>query len=205
MGEQIILSWGLTDIGWNYFHMSPLLLHTTLTNKVGLGQTLVYYVLTLSRHATWEVGGMCTVHRRPSTVFSLNDWPTVKEMTVVRMLVYVLMDKLSPCWLISTEGLAAAVTAIFLSKTFTPVRPTSIASVTDVTKRKIPMVWVFKIQRSILFPSYINICYCVESTEDVRQLLHTQTASKFIRLFFFFFYKFRLPKSNKCKVFCIFN
>lgn len=80
------------------------------------------------------------MHRRPSTVFSLNDWPTVKEMTVVRMLVYVLMDKLSPCWLISTEGLAAAVTAIFLRKTFTPVRPTSIASVTGVTKRKIPMV-----------------------------------------------------------------
>lgn len=74
---------------------------------------------------------MCTVHRRPSTVFSLKDWPTVKEMTVVRMLVYVLMDRLSPCWLISTEGLAAAVTAIFLSKTFTPVRPTNTASVTE--------------------------------------------------------------------------
>lgn len=71
--------------------------------------------------------GKRTVHWRPSTVFSLNDWPTVKEMTVVRMLVYVLMDRLSPCWLISTEGLAAAVTAIFLSKTFTPVRPTNTA------------------------------------------------------------------------------
>lgn len=64
---------------------------------------------------------MSTVQGRPSTVFSLKDWPTVKETRVVRTLVDVLMDRLSPCWVISTAGLAAAVTAIFLRKTFTPV------------------------------------------------------------------------------------
>lgn len=64
--------------------------------------------------------GMCTVQGRPSTVVSLKDWPTVNEMCVVRTLVDVLMDRLSPCWVISTAGLDAAVTAIFLRNTFTP-------------------------------------------------------------------------------------
>lgn len=64
--------------------------------------------------------GMCTVQGRPSTVVSLKDWPTVNEMCVVRTLVDVLMDRLSPCWVISNAGLDAAVTAIFLRKTFTP-------------------------------------------------------------------------------------
>lgn len=64
---------------------------------------------------------MCTVQGRPSTVVSLKDWPTVKETWVVRTLVDVLMDRLSPCWVISTVGLEAAVTAIFLRNTFTPV------------------------------------------------------------------------------------
>lgn len=61
-----------------------------------------------------------TVQGRPSTVLSLKDWPTVKETWVVRTLVDVLMDRLSPCWVISTDGLEAACTAIFRRKTFTP-------------------------------------------------------------------------------------
>lgn len=65
---------------------------------------------------------MRTVQGRPSTVASLKDWPTVKETWVVRTLVDVLMDRLSPCWAISTAGLEAAATAIFLRNTFTPDR-----------------------------------------------------------------------------------
>lgn len=63
---------------------------------------------------------ICTVQARPSTVVSLKDWPTVKEMLVVRTLVEVLMVSSSPCWLISTAGLEAAATAIFLKNTLTP-------------------------------------------------------------------------------------
>lgn len=61
-----------------------------------------------------------TVQARPSTVASLKGWPTVKEMLVVRTLVEVLMHSSSPCWLISTTGLEAAATAIFLKNTLTP-------------------------------------------------------------------------------------
>lgn len=64
-----------------------------------------------------------TVQGRPSTVVSLKDCPTVKETWVVRTLVDVLMDRLSPCWVISTAGLEAALTAIFLRNTFTPDHP----------------------------------------------------------------------------------
>lgn len=60
---------------------------------------------------------------RPSTVVSLKAWPTLKEMLVVRTLVEVLMDSSSPCWLISTTGLEAAATAIFLKNTLTPDPP----------------------------------------------------------------------------------
>lgn len=61
-----------------------------------------------------------TVHGRPSTVVSLKDWPTVKDTWVVRTLVDVWIERLSPCCAISTAGLEAAATAIFLRKTFTP-------------------------------------------------------------------------------------
>jgi len=61
-----------------------------------------------------------TVHGRPSTVVSSKDCPTVKETWVVRTLVEVWMLRVSPSWLISTEGLDAAATAIFLTKTLTP-------------------------------------------------------------------------------------
>lgn len=76
--------------------------------------------LASSNKATLVWYETCTVQARPSTVVSLKDWPTVKETLVVRTLVDVLMDKLSPCWVISTTGLEAAATAIFLKKTFTP-------------------------------------------------------------------------------------
>lgn len=76
-----------------------------------------------SNKATLVFYGICTVQARPSTVVSLKDWPTVKETFVVRTLVEVLMDRSSPCWVISTTGLEAAATAIFLKKTFTPDPP----------------------------------------------------------------------------------
>lgn len=69
------------------------------------------------------MGGI-TVHGRPSTVASLKDSPTVKDTWVVRTLVEVWMERLSPCCVISTAGLEAAATAIFLRKTFTPVEHT---------------------------------------------------------------------------------
>jgi hypothetical protein len=53
-------------------------------------------------------------------VSSLKGCPTVKETWVVRTLVEVWMERLSPCWVISTAGLEAAATAIFLTNTFTP-------------------------------------------------------------------------------------
>lgn len=61
-----------------------------------------------------------TVHGRPSTVASLNSCPTVKVMWVVRTVVDVLMDSVSPSCVISTSGLEAAFTAIMRSITFTP-------------------------------------------------------------------------------------
>ncbi len=73
----------------------------------------------------WDawMGGI-TVQGRPSTVASLKDSPTVKDTWVVRTLVEVWMERLSPCCVISTAGLEAAATAIFLRKTFTPVEHT---------------------------------------------------------------------------------
>lgn len=79
-------------------------------------QSTGMHALTLYRNVTV----IHTVQGRPSTVVSLKDWPTVKETLVVRTLVDVLMDRLSSCWVISTAGLEAAVTAIFLRNTFTP-------------------------------------------------------------------------------------
>lgn len=70
------------------------------------------------------MGGI-TVHGRPSTVVSLKDSPTVKDTWVVRTLVEVWIERLSPCCVISTAGLEAAATAIFLRKTFTPVEHTN--------------------------------------------------------------------------------
>lgn len=63
---------------------------------------------------------VCTVQGRPSTVASLNSWPTVKVMWVVRTVVEVLMDSVSPSCVISTSGLEAAFTAILRSIMFTP-------------------------------------------------------------------------------------
>lgn len=129
--EQIhVLSPGLTlELHWNYFHMS--LLCRALINYAVLGQML----LCMYWHYTGMLHGMCTVQGRPSTVVSLKDWPTVKETWVVRTLVDVLMDRLSPCWVISTAGLEAAVTAIFLRKIFTPVH-----TQTELTLYKITVV-----------------------------------------------------------------
>lgn len=61
-----------------------------------------------------------TVQGRPSTVASLNSCPTVKVMWVVRTVVEVLMDSVSPSCVISTSGLEAAFTAIRRSILFTP-------------------------------------------------------------------------------------
>lgn len=62
---------------------------------------------------------LCTVQGRPSTVASLNSCPTVKVMWVVRTVVEVLMDSVSPSCVISTRGLEAAFTAIKRSILFT--------------------------------------------------------------------------------------
>lgn len=51
---------------------------------------------------------------------SLNSCPTVKVMWVVRTVVEVLMDRVSPSCVISTSGLDAAFTAITRIITFTP-------------------------------------------------------------------------------------
>lgn len=86
---------------------------------------------------------MCTVQARPSTVVSQKDWPTVKEMLVVRTLVDVLMDRSSPCWLISTTGLEAAATAIFLKKMLTPGAHTNTTAVGSALVQELfHLLWI---------------------------------------------------------------
>lgn len=65
-------------------------------------------------------GCVFTVQGRPSTVASLNSCPTVKLTWVVLTEVEVLIDSVSPSWVISTDGFDAAATAILRSITFTP-------------------------------------------------------------------------------------
>ncbi|KAF3839709.1 hypothetical protein F7725_018426 [Dissostichus mawsoni] len=65
--------------------------------------------------APGEKIALCTVQGRPSTVISLKSCPTVKVMWVVRTVVEVLMDSVSPSCVISTRGLEAAFTAIIRS------------------------------------------------------------------------------------------
>ena len=113
-------------------------------NYAVLGQML--HVLTLHRHVK---RGVCTVQGRPSTVASSKDWPTVKLTWVVRTLVEVLMDRLSPCWVISTAGLEAAATAIFLRRTFTPA-PTA----TELMLNTVPAVCDHRGMSVVLFMFY---------------------------------------------------
>lgn len=65
-------------------------------------------------------GCVCTVQGCPSTVASLNSCPTVKVTWVVLTEVEVLIDRVSPSCVISTDGFDAAATAILRSITFTP-------------------------------------------------------------------------------------
>lgn len=81
-----------------------------------LGQRLLLH--TQSKKETCRVlsgHAVRTVQGRPSTVVSLNSCPTVNVMWVVRTVVEVFMDSVSPSCEISTCGLEAAFTAIIRS------------------------------------------------------------------------------------------
>ena len=82
----------------------------------------------------------------------------MKEMWVIRMLVDVLMDRVSPCWVISTAGLEAAVTAIFLRNTFTPVD-----GQTELVSYEVLVFGLGSFSTQILYCDFTldNACYVV--------------------------------------------